>query len=55
MTDFETFWAAIIARIEARSGEDLNAHGHRFCIPLPVVKEMMRETFKYARGTRDED
>jgi hypothetical protein len=46
--DFETFWAAVVARIESKTGEDLSVCGYRFCLPLPVVKEVMRETFDYA-------
>lgn len=42
---FETFWAAVVATIEARTGEDLTKDYH-IALSLSEVKELLRRVFE---------
>lgn len=46
--DFETFFAAVMARVETRSGMDTDAPGFKFVCPKHVLRELLRTTFEYA-------
>lgn len=46
--DFNTFFSAIIARVEARSGLDTDAPGFVLAMRKPDLRSMLRETFELA-------
>lgn len=41
---FETFWAAVVATVEARTGEDLTKEYH-IVLSLAEAKELLRRVF----------